>query len=548
LLHALTFLQRELGCDAIRARGQVPVPELCIGLQDWAHEAADVLSFDRLFASLRSEGDVRLVLWSRDWLDSSAHALELLTRYQRLLPLSPDLETMPWLGQILAAHQLLHGLAEQQSRGSYEHSLDTWRWLLRLDPEAEPACQLAALFHEVGTNEAKRALGPLSLDPRELERMTELLGRRELNAYRERKVLDDAQALSFFSLCTWRVLREQGVEETRRKLTRVVCGMSDVALCLALMTVALLVLAPTAHAERVHVVASGHTLGKIAKRYNVTIQAICHANDIDKNKPIRPGQKLIIPEKSDKTGDKARRENLAKAAPSPEKEPPPRRGGADPAGMQTLEVPGVGTAYYYAPTGPGRLALRPVMMYLHGRGGHAKRDCQRWAPVVRRLGWLVCPSGPGARGQGRGWNNSWYTAHQAVMKSLSALRDRYGRRVQLYGNTLIGFSEGAYAAMNVGVREPRAFNRWLILAANSNYWGPLGKQHLDSARARVRKVYLITGERDAVVEGTRQVREALRKAKISTRISTPKGLGHELKLDGEQRWLYHSALVWLNKG
>lgn len=237
LLHALTFLQRELGCDAIRARGQVSVPELCIGLQDWGHEAADVLSFDRLFASLRSEGDVRLVLWSRDWLASSGHALELLTRYQRLLPLSPDLETLPKLSQILAAHQLLHPLGQAHSRGSHERSLDTWRWLLRLDPEATPACQLAALFHEIGTLEANRALTPLSLDARDLQRMNELLARGgEPSASRERKVLHDAEALSFFSLSTWQYLREQGVQETRRKITRTMCSMSDVALCLALMT------------------------------------------------------------------------------------------------------------------------------------------------------------------------------------------------------------------------------------------------------------------------------------------------------------------------
>lgn len=46
---------------------------------------------------------------------------------------------------------------------------------------------------------------------------------------------------------------------------------------------------------KVHVVAKGHTLGKIAKRYRVTIDAICKANDIERTEPIRPGQKLRIP-------------------------------------------------------------------------------------------------------------------------------------------------------------------------------------------------------------------------------------------------------------
>jgi LysM repeat protein len=312
---------------------------------------------------------------------------------------------------------------------------------------------------------------------------------------------------------------------------------------------ALLLLAPAAAAERTHVVASGHTLGKIAKRYHVSVAALCHANGIKRSDPIRPRQKLVVPDESDKDGSKARSRHQKQAksvAPVGAHKPAPRAtsGSSD---MQVMKVPGVGNAYYYEPTGPGRLALRPVMMYLHGRGGHPQRDCKRWAKVARRLGWLVCPSGPGANGIGRGWNNSWLTAHGAATKTLGALRKKYGRRVQLYGNTLIGFSEGAYAAMNVGVREPRAFNRWLILAANSSYWGPLGRERLNRARSRLRKVYLITGEKDGVIQGTRGVREILRRARVSTRISTPEDMGHELALDSK-RELYRAALVWLNNG
>lgn len=302
-----------------------------------------------------------------------------------------------------------------------------------------------------------------------------------------------------------------------------------------------------AFAERTHVVASGHTLGKIAKRYHVSIRAICHANRIQRSDPIRPGQRLIIPDPSDKDGSKARRQRdqKAKAAPPRDDAKAPSSAGSD--GMQVLKVPGFGNAYYYTPTGPGRLTLRPVLMYLHGRGGQPQRDCRRWASVARRLGWLVCPSGPGAMGAGRGWNNNWATAHRVAMATLGSLREKYGRRVQLYGNTLIGFSEGAYAAMNVGVREPRAFNRWLILAADGDYWGPLGRQRLQSARGRLRKVYLITGEKDSVIGGTRKVRELLRKARISTRITTPETLGHEVDLDA-RRELYRAALIWLNQG
>jgi hypothetical protein len=75
----------------------------------------------------------------------------------------------------------------------------------------------------------------------------------------------------------------------------------------------------------------------------------------------------------------------------------------------------------------------------------------------------------------------------------------------------------------------------------------LGQELLGDVRSRVRKVYLITGERDMVVEGTRSVREMLRDAKVATRISTPADLGHEVDLD-DRRELYRAALVWLNEG
>jgi LysM repeat protein len=61
---------------------------------------------------------------------------------------------------------------------------------------------------------------------------------------------------------------------------------------------------------RIHVVAKGHTLGAISGRYAITITAICHANDINRNTPLEVGQKLVIPHKSDKDGSHARKQRL----------------------------------------------------------------------------------------------------------------------------------------------------------------------------------------------------------------------------------------------
>ncbi|MBW2523630.1 MAG: LysM peptidoglycan-binding domain-containing protein [Deltaproteobacteria bacterium] len=55
---------------------------------------------------------------------------------------------------------------------------------------------------------------------------------------------------------------------------------------------------------RIHVVYKGQHLGMIARRYNVSVDAIRRANSLDPRKPIRPGQRLLIPPQDDPDGSK----------------------------------------------------------------------------------------------------------------------------------------------------------------------------------------------------------------------------------------------------
>lgn len=68
-----------------------------------------------------------------------------------------------------------------------------------------------------------------------------------------------------------------------------------------------LVATPSAGAPKVHRVARGNTIGKIASRYAITIEALCYANDIDRRATIKIGQKLLIPPKDDEGGKKTRK-------------------------------------------------------------------------------------------------------------------------------------------------------------------------------------------------------------------------------------------------
>ncbi len=60
------------------------------------------------------------------------------------------------------------------------------------------------------------------------------------------------------------------------------------------------------HAPAVHKIYPGQTLGMIAKRYRVGIDALCNANGIARNHKIRPGDKLVVPALADKDGSEAK--------------------------------------------------------------------------------------------------------------------------------------------------------------------------------------------------------------------------------------------------
>ncbi len=64
---------------------------------------------------------------------------------------------------------------------------------------------------------------------------------------------------------------------------------------------------------KTHTVYPNQTLSGIAKRYNITVKALCGANGIHQKDPIKPNQKLVVPALDDPDGSLA-----ARAAKEPE--------------------------------------------------------------------------------------------------------------------------------------------------------------------------------------------------------------------------------------
>lgn len=237
LLRELSYLRFQLRSDVVRSESLLRLPSVRVSLHDWSHPAADVSSFDRLIESMQREREFCVVLWCTDWLAGAQSAVELLNRYQRLLPL-PSGSLVPL--EVEAALLTYHALFPQHdtaARERHEAGLDTWRWLLRLTPAASLELQLAALFHDLPLAKLERVLQPLGQARRALLRTVELaLFYDEPGRDAELAQVSRARSLSFLSLESWRFLRRYGARAARMKAEQLLVNLDSAALCVAAMT------------------------------------------------------------------------------------------------------------------------------------------------------------------------------------------------------------------------------------------------------------------------------------------------------------------------
>lgn len=177
---------------------------------------------------------------------------EILTRCQRWMDRRNEASRGALFDRVLIQHRGSHDLAKPLVRADYDHALDTWHWVLRLAPEADLATQLAALFHDVerlaseadarvehhaadyqafkndhaerGAELAEALLAWVGVDAGTRERAARLIAAHEHLPEpgdpdaAALSLLNDADALSFFSLNSAGYLDYFGPEATRRKV------------------------------------------------------------------------------------------------------------------------------------------------------------------------------------------------------------------------------------------------------------------------------------------------------------------------------------------
>lgn len=171
--------------------------------------------------------------------DAAGVACEVMARYQRLVARRNAASSTPLFDAVLEAHASVFSAVKPE----LEHAIDTWQWMLRLDPEIGLAPQIAALFHDLnrlesdlheriehrahralddaqakrGGDRALAILRGLGVEEDEAQRVRDLVGG-YAQAEHEAIVLDDADALSFLSLMSPRYADYFGLAQTRRKV------------------------------------------------------------------------------------------------------------------------------------------------------------------------------------------------------------------------------------------------------------------------------------------------------------------------------------------
>lgn len=215
----------------------------------WRSEELDFWAFDRAADQLASSGTAIEI--------SGDHALvqEVLTRIQRLAPYRNAASSTPWFDRVLTEHAALHDLTRPLVQADLDHALDAWQWVLRLDPSASADVQLATLLHDVErlVTEPDQRIEHHALDYQAFKDAHAMAGARlardtferagvpesiaataaGLIAVHERtgdadpnRTINDADALSFFSLNCPGYLAYFGPEQTARKVDYTLARMS----------------------------------------------------------------------------------------------------------------------------------------------------------------------------------------------------------------------------------------------------------------------------------------------------------------------------------
>lgn len=183
---------------------------------------------------------------------------------------------------------------------------------------------------------------------------------------------------------------------------------------------------------------------------------------------------------------------------------------------------------------------RPAIVYLHGMWASPEDSCAYFERASTSFGFLVCPRGNAPLGDGRMWAGSYASVAPSVHAALRAAEAvAPGKLDRSGGGTLVGYSNGAYFAVQVAESEPRQWTGLVLL-----------DMHLviDAARLRgagVHRVVLAAGERDGARASMQALAGSIDAQGLPTRFMSLGDVGHQFPGDMDVRMCV--AIAWVRE-
>ena len=181
---------------------------------------------------------------------------------------------------------------------------------------------------------------------------------------------------------------------------------------------------------------------------------------------------------------------------------------------------------------------RPMTIVLHGMCSEPERICAHFSPLVSERQWLICPR---ARGRCPGGGSIWprKSFERDIELGIERVRALHpGELDDSAGRTLIGFSLGAFRALDLAHAAQGQYPRVLLIGA---------KIEPDPARLRragVKRLLLSAGDWDMMNAHMQRRTRALRRAGFPATFLGLGPVGHAFPADFPL--LLERALEWLD--
>lgn len=226
-----------------------------VDLDWWRSEQYDPYRLDRELGDASEAPLQQMVVRTREPQTLEPELARLLIRLQGRFPSVNRASSNIRFRHLLQLHRKLHNLNLPLVRADFIHAIDTWQWVLRLEPKANEVVQAAALLHDLerlqsesrkrhehkapdyqtfkdahahtGARMVRQLLLFQSWSPSEADAVARLVERHESSSSSvDLQLLSDADALSFFSVNSAGYLDYFGERQCRKKIVWTLARMS----------------------------------------------------------------------------------------------------------------------------------------------------------------------------------------------------------------------------------------------------------------------------------------------------------------------------------